>query len=361
MFDMCLSRSWSMITRAAALAPLLAFTGRAAAAAVAADDAHISYEGRYVVAAGHVVRMGFPGITLRLKATATAVQMKVHATSDDVYFKVAVDGAPAQRIRVHQGSSIVTLLADGTTRTHVIEVVRISESWQGQCEILGFETDGDLLPPPPLPSRKLLFIGDSVTCGEGVIPNGPGKTMAERTDATESFAMKLAARFHAQCHLVSYGGRGVIRDWQGIRATNNAPQFYELALPDDPNVRWNPAQYVPDAIGVCLGTNDFSQGIPDENEFVNGFVEFLRKVQRDAPDAAIFLIDSPILGDAEIPKRTACAAFLDEVVRRLNSPLVRHARIRQYQGSAGDAHPVAVEQTAIADELEPAFRAALHW
>ena len=131
-----------------------------------------------------------------------------------------------------------------------------------------------------------MFIGDSITSGEATeasdIPEKPG---AERSNAAASFCFKLASRLNAQVHLVSYGGRGMIRDWQGIRNTNNVPVFYELALPDDPNVPWNARSYVPDAIGICVGTNDFSQGIPDENEFVNGYVEFLRKVIRDAPSS----------------------------------------------------------------------------
>lgn len=351
-----------MITRGAAgLAPLFAMTVAASAREIPADDARVSYEGRYVIGPAHEARLGFPGITLRLVVKGTELRMRVNASSDDVYFKISVDGAPPQRVRAHRGESDLVLLEHAAERPHEVQVVRVTESWEGTCDIIGFGTDGELRPPPALPTRKLMFIGDSVTCGEGVFPNAPGKAMAERTDATESYGMKLARRFGAQCHLVGYGGRGIIRDWQGIRATNNAPQFYELALPDDPKTRWDTLRYVPDAIGICLGTNDFSQGIPDENEFVNGYVEFVRKLQRDALNAAVFLIDSPILEDGEIPKRTACGAFLDEIIRKVNSPKVRRAHVKHYHGSEGDAHPLAAEQTAMADELEPKFRSALGW
>lgn len=344
------------------LAPLLGLAAAARAAEWPADDPHVSYEGRYALGAHHEARLGFPGITIRLRTTATTLRMKVRASSDDVFFNVSVDGQPSRRVRVPRGDSELTLLDGATAGVHEIEVVRATESWQGVCDIEGFAAPaGALLAPPPLPSRRLMFIGDSITCGEGVIPNAPGLTAAERTDASQSYGMRLARRLHAQCDLVAYGGRGVIRDWQGIRATNNAPQFYELALPDDPKSWWDPKRYVPDAIGICLGTNDFSQGIPDENEFVNGYVEFIRKIQRDAPHAIIFVIDSPILVDAETPKRTACNGYLDEVVRLVDSPNVRRAHVRHYPGSEGDAHPIGSEHALIANELEPLFRAALHW
>jgi formate dehydrogenase major subunit len=85
-------------------------------------------------------------------------------------------------------------------------------------------------------------------------------------EASWDEALELVARrLGAQCHLVSYGGRGIIRDWQGIRDTRNAPVFYELALPDDPAVRWDHMRYVPDAIGIlrkrqCVGAYDHADG-----------------------------------------------------------------------------------------------------
>ena len=138
---------------------------------------------------------------------------------------------------------------------------------------------------------------------------------------------------------VGYGGRGVIRDWQGIRNINNAPQFYELALPDDPSCLWQQNSYEPDAIAICLGTNDFNQGVPDENEFVNAYVEFIRKIRRDSPNARIFLLDSPMLDDAagKVPKADRAARLHSGNCRtgkqspgstRLSQPLCRHSRQR---------------------------------
>jgi lysophospholipase L1-like esterase len=354
----------SALQLALGVVALGAIVQQATAAEWPADDRRVSYEGRYAVGAQHEVRLGFPGIAVRVRVSATSLRVKIHASSDDVYFAVTLDGGAPRSVRLQKGDNWVPLFSGAAAATHVVELFRMTESWQGVCEIVSFEAQGgELLEPPALPTRKLMFIGDSVTCGEGVVPNGPGKTSAERTNAADAYGEILARRLGAQCHLVSYGGRGIIRDWQGIRATNNAPQFYELALPDDPTARWNHAAYVPEAIGICLGTNDFSQGVPDQNEFVNAFVEFVRKVQRDAPNAQIILIDSPILNDGEHqpPKRTACGAYLDEIVQKVGSPNVRHATVKHYNGSEGDGHPTAVEHTAMADELEPVFRQVLGW
>jgi len=150
----------------------------------------------------------------------------------------------------------------------------------------------------------------------------------------------------------------VYRDWQGIQAIANAPQYYERALPDDPEAAWDFSSYIPDAIGICLGTNDFNQGIPDENDFVNTYVEFIRKIRRDAPAAEIFLIDSPMLVDSPglSPKRTIASVYIEEVVARLASPKVRHVKLPHFPGSAIDAHPTAADHEGIAAFLLPYFR-----
>lgn len=343
----------------------MTLSNAAKATELPADDRRVAYQGRYAIGADHQVVLGFPGIIARLSVCAATLGARMLAATGDVYFNLSVDGAVPRRIRLREGLSVVPLLAQAAPGIHTIELVRRTEGWEGICQILGYEVgSGDLGPLPELPRRKLLFIGDSVTCGEGTeeadVPGSPG---AERSNAAASYGMKLAARLEAQVHLVSYGGRGIIRDWQGIRATNNAPVFYELALPDDPTILWIHSRYVPDAVGICLGTNDFSQGIPDRDEFVGAFSMFVRKVQRDALGAPVFLIDSPILDDAEgqPPKLSVCRAYLDEIVRTLASPTVTHVPIRHYYGSPGDGHPTAAEHTMMANELEPVFRRALGW
>ncbi|HEY1847725.1 MAG TPA: SGNH/GDSL hydrolase family protein, partial [Opitutaceae bacterium] len=239
------------------------------------------------------------------------------------------------------------------------------------CELLGFTPSAStrLLPPAEAPARRLLFIGDSVTCGEFAAwrkddpLNGKTPQSEHITDAAESYAYVLSRRLGADCSLVAYGGRGVFRDWQGITDTNNAPQFYELALPDDPKAPWNHASYVPQAIGIELGTNDFSRGIPDQTTFVNAYVELLRKVRRDAPEAWIFLMESPIVEDAagQPPKRSALRAYLEEILRRVADPKLMLAPIGHRAGVPNNGHPLASDHVIMADEMEPLFRRALGW
>jgi lysophospholipase L1-like esterase len=348
---------------AAALA-LVAAAG--SAAAVPANNPAISYEGRHAPDASGAVRLGFPGVSAHLRFRGRTLTMHASASEEDLYFDVSTDGAAPTLLRLHRGEGDYPVVQSESVAEHNVVLTRRNESWQGTVALLGFDPGrgGELLPPPAVPPRKLMFIGDSVTCGE-MVAYEPGRDMKDKMNwnARLSYGMLLARRFGAQCHLVSYGGRGIIRDWQGIRDTRNAPQFYELALPDDPAVRWDHSRYIPDAIGLQLGTNDFNQGVPDQNEFVNAYVEFIRKIRRDAPGALIFVMDSPIVDDEPVkgPRRTVLHAYLEQVVARAGGGKVLLAPLKHYPGVPGNGHPTGQEHEAMAAELAPLLQRALDW
>jgi len=352
-----------------ALAAMAGLGARVAAAEepvrVPANDPSVLYEGRCAPGPDGSVRLGFPGVTAHLRFRGRTLALRA-AASAEVLLDVSVDnGAPVQ-LRLEGGPGTYPIAQTRELSDHTVAILRCNESWQGTCDYLYFEMDagGAVLPPPELPRRRLMFIGDSVTCGE-MTAWAPGRDQKDKANANArlSYGMILARRLGSQCNLVSYGGRGIIRDWQGIRDTRNAPQFYELALPDDPSAPWRHAAYAPDAVGIQLGTNDFSQGIPDQNEFVNAYVEFVRKVRRDAPGALIFLMDSPILTDepSKGPRRTALHAYLTQVVERVGDPRVVLAGLAHYPGVPGNGHPTGAEHEAMADELGPVLKGALGW
>jgi hypothetical protein len=334
---------------------------------VPADHATILYEGRSAPAPAGGVRLGFPGVTVHLRFRGPSLVLRATASSADCYFDVSVDGATPTVLRLREGPGDYALVPAGPAAEHTVTLIRRTESWQGTCALLAFDpgAGGAMLPAPELPGRKLMFIGDSITCGAMTAwtPGAANRDSAINTDARLSYGMLLARKLEAQCTLVSYGGRGLVRDWQGIQATTNAPQFYELALPDDPVARWDPRRYVPDAIGVMLGQNDFSTGIPDQVGYVHAYEQFIETLRRDAPQAVIILINSPMQSDEAGGdlRRPTLLAYLAQVVAHFNSPKVILAPVRHYAGVPGNTHPTGADHAAIAAELEPVIRRAVGW
>ncbi len=337
----------------------------AAANFVKASDPHIIVEGRYVTSSAGGVRMGFPGVVLHMHFHGSALTMRVDSSSDEAFFNVVVDDGEPVHLRMQSGKHDYPILNEAAPGDHLIEIARLTESWVGVCNVLGFNIgpDGSLLAPPELPARKFLFIGDSITCGANADydPNTPKNERTKHNmqwcDAQQTFCKILARDLDAQCVLVSYGGRGLTRDWEGLTTVCNAPQYYTKALPDDSSSYWDPHRYVPDIVAICIGQNDFNRGVPDEKIFVNTYVQLVEQIRHDAPYAWIFLLDSPMFKEGG--NRTILHKYLNETVAKANDPRVELGPVSFYPGNPADGHPTAANHKAIAAELEPIFRKAL--
>jgi len=183
---------------------------------------------------------------------------------------------------------------------------------------------------------------------------------SRRQNARLSYGWMLSRRLNAEVSIIACAGRGLLRDWQGLKTARQAPEFYEYALADDPSTPWAHASYVPDAIGVCLG-DDFMTGLPDETDYIKAYAEFVRTLRRDAPKAEIVLILLPAVTDPAggVPRRTVMHRYLDQVARTLGDPKVVVVDIGEFPGVPGDGHPDGTAHEAVAKILEPVFRAAL--
>jgi hypothetical protein len=343
----------------------------AAPAVILATDPRIAVMGRVVRTPTGALRFGYPGVTLRLVVKGADVAVRASCSTGQCRLAVRIDDAAARVVRVpaEQGDlSLASCLGPGP---HRVEIVHRTETWQGVVTVSGFvlPASAELVAPPPWPERKLLFIGDSVTCGEGAdrASAAPGDTAAS-SDATRSYGMLLAAALGAQCHLVCYGGRGLTRDWQGRRDVLNAPEFEPLALAvDDEGAAWDHRAYQPDAIVVSLGTNDFNLGIgplPAEREFVGAYVGFLRALHEHYPTAKIAVTEGAIVNDETDPARpqkTVLRRYLTTAVRQLGDPAVVFLPARHYPGDAANAHPTGEQHAAMARDLEGPLRQLVGW
>ncbi len=332
---------------------------------IAATNPQAAWTGRTSRSGDGAVTMAFPGVSLTVRTNATRIALRVQAATPDCHLNVTVDDREATVLRPAQGESEL-VVADGLSAgvPHAVRVVRRTESWVGAMTVQSIRMDGDLLPRLPAPARRLLFIGDSITCGACVEQLPPDWPEGHATaNAERSFGMELGRRLGAEVHLVSYGGRGVIRDWQGLGNDRiaNAPVFFERALPDDAQSVWDHASWQPDAVVLGLGTNDFNQGIPDERVWTSAY-----DVRAVHPQAWILLTSSPMFGsrpdNGDAAKAAAIAHYLDEVVllrQHARDQRVDRVLYRHHPGSAKNAHPTAPQHLQMADDLEPVLRARL--
>jgi lysophospholipase L1-like esterase len=338
---------------------------------ISARDPRIAYMGRLVLS-DDGARLGFPGVTVRFMYRGPAPTLRLSASSPNCFFNLACNGWDPAVIRLNQGDNEIPLPTGAApVQGWLIELVRRTESWQGVAVFQGLvlPPGGELLSPPPWPERRLLFIGDSITSGEYLDRMPPEYDNTPRmADAPRAFGMLLGRWLHAQVHLVSYGGRGVMRDWQGKTDVANAPQFFPRALPDDPSARWDHANYTPDAIVVCLGQNDFSKDLLDEAIYTDAYARFIADIRQAHPAAALILAEDPMFGDApgtlDRAKRDQLRRTLEAVAARRHAAGDRRitvATVHHYPGTAGNAHQVAFQHEQIALELLGPIRALTGW
>lgn len=305
------------------------------------------------------ITVGFPGIRCKFRCEGTAAALMQTARSDQTSWDMRKKLPDWVQFSPPKGQNLLSL-SGSASPGHTLTIVKRTEAWQGTTDLHHIMSLGKItaIKPPP---RRLLFIGDSITAGANNELSGADGLSGEIvSNARLSYGHILGNQLDAQVHLVAYGGKGLVRDWQGLTTEVTAPQYFERALPDDPNSVWNHSQYVPDAIGVCLGQNDFNQGIPDRENWVGTYVKFLRRIRETAPNAPIFVINSPMSrDDGPRSKGGVLLSYLDEITQKASDPLIMRANVTHYPGvTPTDGHPSTASHAKIAAELLPNFTKA---
>jgi len=193
---------------------------------------------------------------------------------------------------------------------HTIRLMKISECQFGSIYVNEIKTDSSIITPTPSKSKKIEFIGDSITCAFGSLDN-PGFFLTTLEDGTKSYAYKVAQKFNADYSLFSFSSYGIYSGYQGepVRVTDYLiPPIYEklgrlnwnfdhpenttLAMS---SVAWDPNEFEPDLIVVNLGTNDgiYINAIDKdlrESEQINfskAYKDFIYQIRSVHPEAQI--------------------------------------------------------------------------
>ena len=339
------------------------------------SDARIVYEGRVDKTDPAKPRFGYPGTGWAIRFQGESVMVGVDSNSGTSALTVVMDGKqlPVEILvkgynRFQVAAPATTPAAwDGLTVVHTLEVLKRTETWQG---VVTFDDlmmgTSKLLSAPRLPERKLMFVGDSVTCGTGVNNNATctNPVTDPSSDAYDSYGMLLGRRLDAQSQLVCAGGKGLERDYKGngvAQGTINAPQFLDLTIAaDDPKGRvvWDAKSYVPDGIVVSLGTNDFSleDSKPlDEAVWVGEYVAFLKRLRAEYPKAVIMGTEGAIVTNPLLRQ------YIQQAVAQVHDPKTLWVESKHYPGNGCNGHPSREQHVHMAEDFEDVLRLQLGW
>jgi lysophospholipase L1-like esterase len=309
-------------------------------------------------------KFAWSGCGMIARFQGTSVGVKLNGGQE---YTVVVDGVPGPKLVPGSGTtSVATGLQPGE---HTVELYRRTEANLGESQFLGFEfSGGELLAPPPAPTRRLEVIGDSITCGYG---NEGANMDCPFTPQTENhylaYASIAARNLGAELSTVAWSGKGLVCNYGDAAdsCTNPLPTYYDRVLPDRANSAFDFNSFQPDAVVINLGTNDFSTDTdPSQADFETAYNTFLQHIRGKYPSAYLLLTNGPLLAGTDL---STVRSSIANVVKARND--AGDAKVGSFQiepqaaedGYGCDWHPSLATHAKIASVLESALKSALGW
>ena len=194
------------------------------------DNVKILGRAKYIGSAD-ALWFGLTGAGVEFDFTGTTAVLNISADS-----AASSDSSPA-RIAIYADGEIysdtTTLISpkdyevDFDERgTHTVRLIKLSECLNGTIRLNEIRTDSETIAPTESKSRKIEFIGDSITCGYGVdAASGTFSTKTE--DGSKTYAYKTAQKLDADYSMVCFSGYGVISGY-----SNNGNRSASRCMPD---------------------------------------------------------------------------------------------------------------------------------
>lgn len=263
------------------------------------------------------------------------------------YYTLYLNGErQPQRLTFASGTAEYTVARDLPAGSYNVRLVKQTHVAHSLSSLEEIRMRGSFTAAPAEKERYVEFIGDSITCGYGVVGYpASGVTYygtAEYCDATQAYAYKTAELLDADCSLVCVSG------WAILSGNNNCiPEIYDKTCWKRGDDLYIPTR-VPDVVVVNLGTNDKGMDAYETN-FVpesEAFLTQIRALYGEVP--IVWAYGAMMSGDV----LTVFEGKLNTILSDLGGEDNGFYAVKiPYDQSAGNGHPGADGHTAAADVL----------
>jgi lysophospholipase L1-like esterase len=330
------------------------------------DNPSIQYIGRFDFSHPKKVVYDWPGVYICAKFEGTSCSLRLNDTTNE--YAIIIDNR-APRLLTTDTSKLYRVAAGlPDSLPHTITVRKRTEAVIGKGEFMGFVLDRGkkLLPPEKRPDRRIEFIGNSITCGYGVEGDSANCHFSAKTEnANMSYAAITARALNADYFLVAYSGRGVVRNYGDSCTTSRdpMPSLYDRTCYFDSTLIWDFTRWVPQAVVINLGTNDFStQPYPDKTVFQNAYTHLIQRVRSLYPGVTMFCLSGPMIGEP-------CTGYVKEVVEQQQKVrrdkdifFIEIPENRLSDTDWGcDHHPNIMGMSRMVDVIVPAIKLRMNW
>jgi len=351
------------------LLPLLviSWTSSLSALSVTPDNPLVKTSGRVeFTEEGHVL-LGYSGTRLRLAFEGeSSVTVKLRSVGQSNWLNVYLDGQRLRKLEITREWQMIQLVDKSSAGLHTLELVKATEGYEGNIEIAQvLLTDHASLQAWPNPeTRRIEFIGDSITCGYGIEADNRDAHWSPSTENfCDNYAWLTAQALQADYLVVARSGIGMRRNYNGPRIGNqeNLPFLYERTFFNQPTPLWEPTRFTPDVVCINLGTNDFSTTGVEPAAFEAAYAAFVQRILSQYDQAKIVCLLGPMLNAPEV--KSMLLRIAEQANQTLTSPRVYHFEMTA-QGPLGygaDWHPSQAQAKLNAEELTAYLRGLLHW
>lgn len=324
------------------------------------DNPFILYTGRVDFSNPKTPRFDWPGIMIQANFTGTCCGVILEDKTND--YNVFVDGKQKKNIKTKPGINVYMIAENLKKDNHYLLITKRTEGYDGICIFKGLviQKGESLLPPPQRPKRKIEFIGDSLTVGFGI--EGPGVKCSEERKYKNNYLAygPVASRaLDAEYHIEAISGRGVVRNWaeKGKVSKDPMPLYFDRTCQNDPELKWDFKSWIPDAVVINLGANDFStEPNPNKDTYIAEYLKLIKIIRNHYKDVDIFCVTGPV-------QQPPFYDYMAEIFSRANDKKVHKAVMSPVpQNELGcDWHPNAKANQQMANELVKQIKETLGW
>lgn len=340
---------------------VLPLAGAQGGTLISPDNPRIQYSGRIDFSNPKAPRFDWPGVSLLVRFKGTSIGFLLEDGGND--YDVKLDGRPL-KVWVTQADHNLYSLTGLSNKEHTVRVVKRTEALFGTILFKGLVLGegGVLLKPPAKPRRKIEIIGDSFVCGYGdEAATLKCENLRPYENADKAFGAEVARDLNAEYVLVAYSGKGIVRNWgdKAKKSEDPFPPLYHRLLCHDPDSQWDFSQWIPDAVIIHLGQNDFSsEPKADRRDYVNGYLRFIREIRGKYPNAFIYCFATT--------GWPGYSPFVEEVVQKRREAGDGRVYFVGYPNVPADElgcdyHPQVKAQEKLAEILAPVLKGTLGW
>ena len=303
------------------------------------------------------------GFVARFSGTSLAASLQITGTS--AIFKTVVDGAPQAPFTATSGTATYMLATGLSADVHTVEVYRQTEGPQGEARLMGLTVGGGgaLMDPPMGLNRLIEVIGDSITCGYGILGALADSDCYPTESHWDTYAAVAGRALNAEVSTIAASGRGIIRNYGGDMI-GTMPMVYTRAVANATTPVWD-FHVEPQAVIINLGTNDISNSKGDPGmPFRDTYRTLLETIRAYYPHTFIIGFVAPLLSSGEAAAINAhIKAAVDARIAAgdTNVEFFNQIPPQTSDKAACQYHPNVAENMIMADLLVTELKAKLGW